>query len=150
MIIPDLTGTPFRSIILSEKHEVWTLVSATRYPWLIENNWNISWGGRTRWQLYAKRNVGVERATVRMHREIMQDIEPREDAAARQLFVDHRNGQTLDNTDENLSWATPAQNHANKRARILIPTLEDIVAAWRTKHQMRPARAAIEELAATF
>jgi hypothetical protein len=134
MKIPDLTGTPFRAIILSEKHEVWTLVSARQYPWLIENNWNISWGSRTRWQLYAKRNVGIERATVRMHREIMQRIEPKPEAIACDLFVDHGNGQTLDNTDENLAWVTPAQNRANKRARILIPTCEQIVARWWAKH----------------
>jgi len=134
MIIPDLGGTPFRAIILSEKHQVWTLVSATRYPRLIENNWNISWGSRTRWQLYAKRNVGTDRATVRMHREIMQEIEPKPELIAAALFVDHGNGQTLDNTDDNLSWATPAQNHANKRARILIPTLDQIVASWRQHH----------------
>lgn len=134
MILPDLTGTPFRAIILSEKHECWTLVSAVRYGWLIETNWNISWGSRTRWQLYAKRNGGRDRATVRMHREIMQEIEPKPEDEARDLFVDHGNGQTLDNTDDNLGWVTPAQNRANKRARILIPTLEQIVAAWRSRH----------------
>lgn len=134
MRIPDLAGTPFRAIALSEKHECWTLVSAVRYAWLIETRWNISWGSRTRWQLYAKRNVGVDRATVRMHREIMQAIEPKPEDEARELFVDHGNGQTLDNTDENLCWVTPAQNRANSRARVLIPTLEQIVARWRSRH----------------
>jgi hypothetical protein len=124
------------------------LVSAWRYEWLTENNWNISWGSRTRWQLYAKRNVGPTRATLRMHREIMQAIDPKQEDIARALFVDHRNGQTLDNRDENLAWATPAENRANTRPRDRIPSLELIVG--RLLAQVRPARAAIEELAATF
>jgi DNA-binding FadR family transcriptional regulator len=133
MNLPDLTGTPFRAIILSEKHECWTLVSAHRYAWLIETNWNISWGSRTPWQRYAKRNIGPGRATVRMHRAIMQAIEPKPEEEADALFVDHGNGQTLDNTDENLAWVTPAQNAASRRGRILIPSLEQIVAAWRSR-----------------
>lgn len=146
MNIPDLAGTPFRAIILSEKHECWTLVSLRRYPMLIENNWNISWGSRTRWQFYAKRNVGRDRATVRMHRVIMQEIEPKPEEEARDLFVDHGNGQTLDNTDENLAWVTPAQNAANQRARILIPSLADIVAAWRHRGGHATAERQLEDV----
>ena len=109
----DIAHTPWRRIILSDRDDVWCLVDAADYGWLVENNWNISWGSRTRWQLYAKRNVGVSRATVRMHREIMLRAEPRDDAAA--LHVDHINGCTLDNRRENLRWATPAENRANTR-----------------------------------
>jgi hypothetical protein len=138
--IPDLTGLPVRAIILSEKHEVWCLVSAWRYERLVRNNWNVSWGSRTRWQLYAKRNVGVERATIRMHRVIMQEIEPLPEDAAAGMHVDHGNGQTLDNRDENLSWATPAQNRANTRAREHIPSLELIVMRLRAELQRQPTR----------
>ena len=31
MILPDLSGTPWRAIVLSEKHEAWTLVDASDY-----------------------------------------------------------------------------------------------------------------------
>lgn len=144
----DLTGTPWQSIILSEKHQVWCLVDAIDYGWLTEKNWNISWGSRTRWQLYAKRNIGVARATVRMHREIMMRAEPLPAIEADALFVDHINGQTLDNRRANLRWATRAENAANTRRREDIPSLELIV--LQLLHQARPARAALADMAATF
>ena len=96
MILPDLSGTPWRAIVLSEKHEVWTLVSAARYPWLMQWGWNISWGSGCRWKHYAKRNEGPSRATVRMHREILQQIEPLPPEEAAQVHGDHLNGCALD------------------------------------------------------
>lgn len=126
-LVRDLTGTPWQRIILSEKHDVWCLVDAIDYGWLVENNWNVSWGGRTRWQLYAKRNIGPARATVRMHREIMMRAEPRPIEEAAALHVDHINGQTLDNRRANLRWATQLENRANHRPRERIPSLELIV-----------------------
>jgi len=128
---PDLSGTPWRAIWLSERREIWCLVDAEDFDWLSGWNWNISWGSRTPWQVYAKRNTGVDRATVRMHREIMLHGEPLTDAAA--FVVDHINGQTLDNRrrrNGNLRWATPAENRANTRRRLtgLIKPLPEIVA----------------------
>lgn len=159
MKIPDLTGLPVRAIILSEKHEVWTLVSAHRYDWLTRHNWNISWGSRTRWQLYAKRNIGKARSTLRMHREIMKEIQPLTDPALAELYsddelaelhVDHINGQTLDNRDENLRWLTNAENNRNHRAREAIPSLEMIVMILRGQARRQPAHQATAEIAATF
>lgn len=125
--VRDLAGTAWRSITLSERDQVWCLVDAIDYPWLIEKKWNVWWSGRARWQLYAKRNVGIDRATVRMHREIMQRAEPLEPSIAAMLHVDHINGQTLDNRRANLRWATPIENRANHRPRERIPSLELIV-----------------------
>lgn len=123
----DLTPTPCRTITLSDKHGVWCLVDDIDYGWLTERTWNISWGSRTRWQLYAKRNIGPKRDTVRMHREIMMRAEPLPADIAAGLFVDHINGQTLDNRRCNLRWVTEAENRANKRPREKIPSLELIV-----------------------
>lgn len=144
----DLVGTPWRIITLSEKHDVWCLVSAVDYAWLIETNWNIWWSGRARWQLYAKRNIGPDRATVRMHREILQRADPRPAIEVAALHGDHRNGQTLDNRRENLRWLTPEENRANTHIREHIPSLELLI--MRLLHQARPAREALASISATF
>lgn len=123
----DLSGTPWRRIWLSERDGIWCLVDAGDYGWLSENTWNVSWGSRTPWQYYAKRNVGIDRATVRMHREIMIRADPRRDRFMATHQVDHGNGQTLDNRHDNLGWVTNRQNAANRRPRAQIPTLDSIV-----------------------
>ena len=123
----DLTYSSVRIITLSVRHDCYCLVDAIDYDWLSETNWNISWGSRTPWQRYAKRNVGVERATVRMHREIMIRAEPRSERWMAKRHVDHINGQTLDNRRCNLRWATNQENCANKRPRGAIPSLEQIL-----------------------
>ncbi len=130
----DLARTTFRIITLSIKHDAWCLVDAEDYGWLSETNWNVSWGSRTPWQHYAKRNVGPDRATVRMHREIMIRAEPRLARFMATHHVDHINGQTLDNRRCNLRWATTAQNCANRRPRAMIPSLEAIVAELMAEH----------------
>jgi hypothetical protein len=146
--IPNLAGTPWRAIILSEKHEAWALVDAIDYPWLIQHKWNLSWGRSCPWKLYAKRNVGKERATVRMHRAILQVDDPLPIDEAIEMHGDHANGQGLDNRRANLRWATPIENRANTRRREQIPSLELIV--MQLLHQVRPARQAMAAIEATF
>jgi hypothetical protein len=119
MQLPDLTGTPWRAIILSEKHEAWTLVDAIDYPWLILHRWNLSWGKSCPWKTYAKRNVGPDRATVRMHRAILALVDPVPLEEAIEMHGDHVNGQGLDNRRANLRWATPnrePRQHRGPRA----------------------------------
>jgi hypothetical protein len=123
----DLSWTPWRRIMLSARDSIWCLVDAEDYGWLSENVWNVSWGGRTPWQKYAKRNVGPDRATLRMHREIMIRVDPRSEAFMAGHPVDHANGQTLDNRRDNLAWVTKAQNIANRHPRGSIPSLDAIV-----------------------
>lgn len=124
----DLSGTPWRRILLSARENIWALVDADDYGWLSEHIWNVSWGSRTPWQKYAKRNVGPDRATLRMHREIMIRREPRDEAFIAAHPVDHGNGQTLDNRRANLDWVSQAANAANRRARGTVPSLDAIVA----------------------
>lgn len=123
----DLSGTPWRRIMLSARDNVYTLVDAEDYGWLSENIWNVSWGSRTPWQKYAKRNVGPSRATLRMHREIMIRSDPRPEAFMAAHPVDHGNGQTLDNRKANLDWKSRAANAANRHPRGSIPSLDEIV-----------------------
>jgi hypothetical protein len=125
--LPDLSATPWRAIVLSYRREIWTLVDAEDYGWLVQHAWNEWWSGRARWQLYAKRNTGSARDTVRMHREILMRADPRPPAELLTLQGDHRNGQTLDNRRANLRWLLPAENRANGHAREKIPSLELIV-----------------------
>jgi hypothetical protein len=125
--IIDLSSTPWRRILLSARDNIWCLVDAEDYGWLSENIWNVSWGSRTPWQKYAKRNVGPDRATVRMHREILIEADPREERFLRSHYGDHINGQTLDNRRANLRWATHKQNCRNRTPREAIPSLDSIV-----------------------
>ncbi len=123
----DLSWTPWRRIMLSAREDIWALVDADDYDWLSENVWNVSWGSRTPWQKYAKRNVGPSRATLRQHREIMIKHDPRDDRFMATHPVDHNNGQTLDNRKANLAWVTKAENTANRHPRASIPSLDAIV-----------------------
>jgi hypothetical protein len=87
--------------------------------------WNWGWHNRTPWKFYAKRNIGRERSTVYLHRELMIEHEPPESL---ELVVDHINGQSLDDRRENLRWLTPKQNRANTLDRRQVPSLDAIVA----------------------
>jgi len=123
----DLSWTPWRRIMLSARENVWALVDVEDYDWLSENIWNVSWGSRTPWQKYAKRNVGSDRATLRMRREIMIRSAPRSERFMATHHVDHINGQTLDNRRANLRWASARQNAGNRTPRAAIPSLDSIV-----------------------
>lgn len=130
--LPDLAQTPCRRIWLSQREPIWTLVDAVDYAWLSANVWNVWHAGSNRgdsWMLYAKRNVGPTRSTVRMHREIMIAADPgRDDAFLAAHVVDHINGQTLDNRRCNLRWATKRDNAISRRTRGTAPSLDAIVA----------------------
>lgn len=129
--LPDLSATPCRRIWLSQREPIWTLVDAVDFAWLSENIWNVWHAGKGRgdsWMLYAKRNVGERRSTVRMHREIMIAADPgRDDVFLAAHVVDHINGQTLDNRRCNLRWATKRDNATSRRTRGTAPTLDAIV-----------------------
>ena len=139
----DLSSTPWRRIMLSARENIWTLVDAEDHAWLSENIWNVSWGSRTPWQKYGKRNVGSDRATLRLHREIMIRRDPRSNRFMSTHFVDHINGQTLDNRRANLRWATKRQNAGNRTPRHAIPSLDSIVLELLASLGPRPQTAEI-------
>lgn len=122
----DLSPTPWRRLQL--QGDEWTLVDAADYAWLIEHGWNYGSHYKTPWKLYAKRNVGVERSTIYMHREVLTRADPRGIEFEAEHHGDHANGQTLDNRRDNLRWMTPQQNRLHRIPRAEIPTLDQIVA----------------------
>lgn len=134
----DLSATPWRRIVLSARDNIWSLVDAVDFEWLSCFTWNVSWGSRTPWQLYGKRNVGPGRATLRLHREIMIHADPRPESFMASHPVDHGNGQTLDNRRCNLAWVSKAQNIANRHPRHTIPSLESIVLQLMSEHGYAP------------
>lgn len=111
---------------LSAKDDIWCLVDADDYDWIIQHNWNWGWHAKTPWKYYAKRNVGRARSTLYLHREIMLRQWP---PPMPGMHVDHKNGQSLDNRKCNLHWVTPLQNARNRLERARIPTLDSIVAS---------------------
>jgi hypothetical protein len=143
--LPDLSGTPWRRIWLSSRTPVWTLVDADDFEWLTQWQWNVWHGGRGKeWQLYAKRNTGVRRDTVRMHRELQIRNDPREDVFVAGHVVDHINGQTLDNRKANRRWLTQRDNIIHRRTRGEAPTLESIVA--KLLAEFRASQPQLEEI----
>jgi len=98
-------GFSFRKIYLGEGE--WTIVDPEDYYQFGNFKWCISGSGS---DFYAVRNakIGPGRTTVvRLHREIMKP--------PLGLWVDHINGNALDNRRSNLRLATPSQNQFNKR-----------------------------------
>lgn len=124
--VVDLTCTPFRWLLLSERRDIRCIIDEIDVPWIIQNNWNWGWHVNTRWKFYAKRNIGAERSTVYLHREIMARADPRPLAFTVDHVVDHINGQSLDNRRSNLRWATDAENRANSRRRADIASIDAI------------------------
>jgi hypothetical protein len=121
----DLSPTPWRLLLLSERLHIWTLIDAEDWPWVIECRWNYGWHNKTPWKYYAKRNVGPARSTVYLHREILTRVEA--SGAGDGMHGDHINGQSLDNRRCNLRWATPTDNRRNAKPRGAIPSLETIL-----------------------
>ena len=98
-------GYTYRKIDLGEAE--WTILDAKDYYRFGNLKWTINGNGR---KFYATRFVKIgpgKTKTLRLHREIMQ--------APKDLLVDHRNCNTLDNRRENLRLATHSQNTCNSQ-----------------------------------
>lgn len=123
MALPDLDGTPWAWLQLGVRRPVWCLISRARLPWAQQWAWNAGWWPNTPHKLYGKRNVGAARRTIYIHREIQSAKEP---APAPYYVVDHINGQSLDDRDENLRWLTSWENTQHRIPWEDVPTLEEI------------------------
>jgi hypothetical protein len=139
----DLSRTPWRRIWLSSREPIWTLVDAADFDWLMQWQWNVWHDGRKHWQIYAKRNTGERRDTVRMHRELQIRNDPRDADFMAVHLVDHINGQTLDNRRANRRWSTKRDNNINRRMRGEAPSLDKILAGLLAE---LPAAQQLEEI----
>jgi hypothetical protein len=116
-------------ITLHAERNVWCLVDLEDYGWASAHRWNCGWHTKTKWKIYAKRNVGVARSTVYLHREILIRATGEADAAFLAAHhAHHLNGQSLDCRRTNLAWATKSVNAAITNRRAACPSLESIVA----------------------
>ncbi len=98
-------GYSFRRIDIGEGQ--YTIVEPRDYYWIGKYKWILM---GTKYNLYAVREAKIgpkETKRVYLHREIMK--------FPKRKFVDHRNGDGLDNRRENLRLATQAQNNYNRR-----------------------------------
>jgi hypothetical protein len=102
--------------ILSEKYRAipltkgkFAIVDAEEYEALAKFKWYAKWD-RTGKRFYAARNSkyvkGEPRTTVRMHRQIMKP--------APGMEIDHKDGDGLRNTHENMREVTHSENQQNR------------------------------------
>lgn len=93
------------------------MVDDEDYDYLNQWKWRASKSGNT---FYAKRELikGELKTTISMHRSLLQP--------PRDLQIDHKNGNGLDNQRSNLRLATHSQNRAN------IPSFKTIKGKIRT------------------
>jgi hypothetical protein len=100
-------GYDFRRIYLDEG--LWTIVDVADYYRFSCFKWYID-GRDGRFYAVRGKRIGKGNAIkVRLHREIMQ--------APKELLVDHRNFNGLDNRRSNLRIATHSENMQNRRKR---------------------------------
>lgn len=120
---------PVRLITLSERQRVFAIVDPVDYDFAIRRPYNIGWKPRAAWKLYAKHNVGPNRTTVYLHREILMRADPRDEVFTSWRHADHINAQSLDNRRANLRWLTPEENRLHVTPRAQVPSVEQICAA---------------------
>jgi len=89
-------------------HGKFAIVDAEDYQYLVKYKWYISQDGNN-FYAYAFLSKGNKKIKVFMHRMIMN--------APKGLFIDHIDGNGLNNRRSNLRPCTPAQNVQNSRPR---------------------------------
>lgn len=104
-----------RRVYLDRDCEIFALVSPGRYAWVTQWRWKWNWD-RTKTKRYAIRCTWINgrRVTIYMYKAILVEtgkVQPSE----LHTIGDHQNGESLDNQDDNLEWATRSQNRRNRK-----------------------------------
>ncbi len=100
-------GYTFRRIYLGQNK--FTIVDQADFYSLNNFQWCLQQKDQNTYVVRFILNPGKRVTIVSMHREIMNP--------PKNLFVDHRNNDGLDNRRQNLRLATPSQNMCNRRKR---------------------------------
>lgn len=104
-----------RRVYLDKDCEIFCLVSPARYAWVSRWRWGWHWD-RTKTKRYATRTSWRDgrRCTVYMHKAILNEARKVQLTNAHTIG-DHQDGQSLNNQDDNLEWATVSQNRRNRK-----------------------------------
>lgn len=100
----------FKTIPLTFGQRV--MVDASDYQYLSQWKWYAKWNSHTH-SYYAGRNQKIPKKRRNIHFSMSRVILGLE--RGDQRHAEHKNGNTLDNRRENLRFATPSQNAANKK-----------------------------------
>ena len=106
MNLADGTPVPEKYRLIPLTKGKFAKVSSERYEHLMQWKWQARWESHTQ-GFYAQRKDSVTRRSVSMHREIL-GLE-----YGNKRHGDHIDGDTLNNTDENLRIVTLSQNNRN-------------------------------------
>lgn len=103
-----------RLITIGRTLQFQTQVSDQHYDYLMQWLWTYAYSHPKGSLVYARRSIrqGGMNVTILMHREIMRlrGLEP----PSPKHTVDHDDGHSLNNQDENLFWRTPKQQMAKQ------------------------------------
>lgn len=122
---------PCATIIVGARTQYAVKVSWEDYDFLMQWKWTFAVSHPKGGLVYARRSVriGDRNETVLMHRIIITERMGLERPSDKH-FVDHENGDSLDNRRENdfgrqqLGWLTPKENMANQRGIISRPAVQ--------------------------
>lgn len=119
---------PYRTIVVGARTQYVVKVSCEDYDFLMQWKWTYAVSHKNGGLVYARRSIrsGDQNVTLLMHRLIITE---RMDIArpSEKHFVDHDNGDSLDNRRSNdrdraqLRWLTAKENMANQRGVIARP-----------------------------
>lgn len=113
--IAAISAAEPRRVYLDAACEVFCLVSPERYAWVTQWRWSWRWD-RTKTKRYATRTSWKDgrRCTVYMHKAILAETGKPQPTEAHTIG-DHQDGDSLNNQDGNLEWATVSMNRRNRK-----------------------------------
>ncbi len=118
---------PGRTLIAGARTQYVVRVSDEDWDYLIQFKWTYAVSHKFGALVYARRSIrcGSYNVTELMHRVVI--VRAGWERPSKRHFVDHINGDSLDNRRENLRWVTAQENRANQRGVRAVPLREAAV-----------------------